>query len=182
MLMKLFKPMIAIIALFGLSTWIGCGSGNDNSEAVNETNSANVIAIISANQAVVAAIDTGATQNVNCEPSGVADVTGNVSPGQTDTDFNLIIDFTDCTGLNGTLDVVGSGSSNNGNFTFNYSLDGDLNSEGCELTYDDLNIIFEDGTVRLDGPLSAECDSGSVTCNYDNVSITDQQALEDACS
>jgi hypothetical protein len=177
-----FSKIISIsLAMLGTIAMIGCGSGGADEESIQKSNAANLLATIQANQAVANSLQTETTQNIECDPSGSVNVTGNIDPQPAQTNFDLILNYLECAGLSGTLNLSGSGNTDGDNFDFVYTIEGDLGGDGCDLSYDGFTITFENGTATFNGSLVADCGSGSFSCHYDNVSFTDQQALEDAC-
>ncbi|MEM6645532.1 MAG: hypothetical protein AAF730_04690 [Bacteroidota bacterium] len=123
---------------------------------------------------------------IDCQGGGTADVTN--SFGGTGINASMTLD--DCSGITGSLTIGGTTSVdlNNSTFTYNMRINGDLSSP-CSVNYDGFGYNLSgdaggDFTGTLNGQISASCDGGSTTCNFNGIAFAsgDNNAFINACN
>jgi hypothetical protein len=171
---------------------IACGSGNDNNQgegtgnAAADTQTTNSEVQSTTQAGVQQTAGTAQTMkfaaiestSVACTGGGTAQVTGDVTSGSP-TSFDLDFDFTDCTNLDGSVNVSGDINTSASHFEYVYTILGEAGGNGCLVTYDGFLIDVSlpdltnpvDLTIIIDGSITGECESGNTTCDYDNLTI-----------
>ena len=125
---------------------------------------------------------------VDCPQGGTLTVDAEgLTFGFTGFDFDLDVALDDCNGIDGALDYTGSGSfalagESLSSVAFTSTLSGTL-TEQCTITFDGFEqTIAVDGldgetfdafqsTTTLNGSFDAACDSGSLTCTFDDATL-----------
>ena len=188
---------LLFLALFAFSLTItGCDSNNDDEDpaVVFETMGDMMSTSFSALGAIAAEIFLNqATKQqpiYSCENGGQVEYTElSATPAVYSLDFN------DCDGTNGNIDLGLDVSFSETNFNFSLSLDGTLQNE-CTLQFSNFqesistNVQDESaqGVIIIDGAISASCDGQSYTCAFNQAELaitedTDDYTLfENSCS
>ena len=126
-----------------------------------------------------------------CPEGGSFSVAGSASASQTSFDLDVQIDFDGCNGIDGSLDVGGSGSFSSSAVMFDLVLDGTVSGQ-CSLTFDDFHegivadFTTEETILTLDGNYRGACSGEGFTCSFDDVEIDADSApssslLEQSC-
>ncbi len=174
-----------LVLLLCSATFVGCDSNDD--DEFDEEASIEVSAMFDRLQSALAVAfnpfsvgkSEGPQEIIDCPQGGTVDVQGNtpgVSPGG--FSFDLMMTFNDCNDLNGTLDYNGDGSfsSDFTQFSYDVNMNGELEAE-CTINYNNFgqsistNTSTQEATVTMNGSITASCDSGSVTCSFNGVTL-----------
>ncbi len=181
-----------ILLLLGSSTFVACDSNDDelDSEATvelsamfNRLSSALAVAF---NPFSVGKSE-GSQEIIECPQGGTVDVQGDqTSVSSGGFAFDLSMTFNDCNDLNGTLTYEGDGSfaSDFTSITYEVTMNGQLTAE-CVVNYNNFaqtvttNVSTQDATISFNGSISATCNSGSLTCSFDGVTLNAANITED---
>jgi hypothetical protein len=185
----------------------GCGggaggeSGGGSEDAVADT-AATVVTGMEATGAALAAIGQSLgsltlsalaiNTGLDCS-TGSAPITGETTVELNFT-WNVNVNFDDCDGVNGTLDVSGTGQFlgfEEGVTWDAPSYGGTLTANGCAVSFDDLTAT---GTAAVStaltscfvtGTATADCtengETVSVGCTWDSVDCSDEPGFEAGC-
>ncbi len=162
------RTLLVLILTCGL---IACDSADDalNSTAEAQAAAANVAVQSGMTTGIQAAFSGGFSKlpTANC-PQGGTVTTGDVIPSG--SSFNIGMTFDGCNAMTGTLDLNYTASAS----LVESRLNGALSGLGCDITYNGFSTAAQTQgqTVVLNGSYGARCAAGSVTCSYDNVSIS----------
>lgn len=194
---SVLKGMVLASAVFGM---VACGDGNGNGGgggAIDPgTGTGNAQADTQSNVAVTQAnAQTGIQQatasatssmkfasvnitDVPCAGGGTFVVSGDVTDGDPIT-FDLDMDLSGCTSMDGSISVVGSADVETPSIVYSYTINGDVGGNGCVVTFDNFAINvdipdltnFLNGLFSLDGAVGGVCTGGDATCNYDALEV-----------
>ena len=188
---------LLFIALLTLSiTLVGCDSNDDNDdpEAAFEAMGEMMASSFSALGFVAADIflNQSATKSqptYSCQNEGSVDY----NPSTTNPDI-YTLDFQNCDGTNGTLDLGLSVEATQSSFNFSLLLDGSLTNQ-CTLTFSNFteSVVsnVSDGTqsIMLDGAIGATCDGQAYACTFNQTELTitedgdsDYTLFENSCA
>ncbi|GAB5519875.1 MAG: hypothetical protein RhofKO_21260 [Rhodothermales bacterium] len=123
---------------------------------------------------------------IDCQGGGTADVTNNNSGNN----LNVSMSLDNCSGVTGSLTVGGNTSFDfqSNSFAYNMRINGDLSSP-CTVNYNNFGYNLEGNssgayTGTLNGQISATCDGGSTTCNFNGIEFSQDSnsAFINACN
>ncbi len=175
----------------------GTGTGVPATDTLTTQSSINTVSFSVAGQALaqaqanVSALTKSAAITAieyDCTPSGTASITGDVSEDSENAfSMDLDIEFTDCGGLNGTLNETADLTITGSDLSYSFGLTGEVGGNGCVVTYDafTLNIDFVSSSLSyvVDGDLTSTCDGSTVTCSWNNVNVlTDSSTYAAGCT
>ncbi|MCC6273404.1 MAG: hypothetical protein IT572_08050 [Deltaproteobacteria bacterium] len=116
--------------------------------------------------------------DVPCAGGGTFVVSGDATDGDPIT-FDLDMDLTGCTSMDGSISVVGTADVETPSILYNYKINGDVGSNGCVVTFDNFALKVEipdltnflNGLFSLDGEVGGVCTNGDATCDYDALEV-----------
>ena len=124
--------------------------------------------------------------NVTCPENGNFLLRGQADFNDPTFTFNADLTLNGCNGIDGILTYTGEATFLEEMFSFNLSLEGDVSTPECTISFDSFeqsasaNTNTQDVVVSLDGSISATCNGESFRCTMDGLSISDSDAAGDA--
>ena len=140
-------------------------------------------------------VATTINETVTCETTGQLVVTGTSDVDQNGGSSSMTIDFQNCDGINGEVNVTSSVSLDGTTLSFETIQNGSYSAEECEeITMTDVQIrgevdltdAFEDiiagNSFTTSGTISGRCEGETFSCSLDGVDLEDEDAFIDNCS
>lgn len=166
-------------------TFAGCDSNDDSddAEAALEAMSEMMASSFSSLGLVAAEIFTGSFSK--SQPTYTCPTTGSIEFDQSPTSSDIyVLDFMDCDGTNGTINLGLGVESSQSLFSFNLLLDGNLENQ-CTLSFSNFtesvvsDITAGTQSIVIDGAIAASCSGHNYACSFNQSELTITEDTDD---
>lgn len=114
-------------------------------------------------------------QIIDCNNSGDAVFSGHVilTDDELTADFDFVIKFESCDGINGSLDVISQYSLSDNQIFHDITYKGDIGGNGCLINYDGFQIKLTKNTTSENssyiyyGKIEGTCEEQVISCDFE---------------